>query len=158
MDRSKVGPALGKLPSGLYIATSTLDGNRVGMLSSFVEQAGFDPPTITISVQPGRILAQALGQENALLGINILGESVGGKLMKPFFNSEDTDPFSGLGIVENSYGLPQLADALGFLACKIIGNLPAGDHVIYAAQVLDGDLQHTGEKPMVRVRPNGFSY
>ena len=50
MDKSLVGPALGKIPSGLYIASSHIDGVAVGMLASFIEQAGFEPPTITISM------------------------------------------------------------------------------------------------------------
>ena len=158
MDRSKVGPPLGKIPSGLYIATSTIDGQNVGMLSSFIEQAGFEPPTITIAVQPGRRLADALEQDDAHLGINVLGESCGGQLMKPFFDTEDTDPFVSLGLVENDYGLPQLTEAMAFLACKVTGKLSVGDHIVYAAEVLDGELQDSNDKPMIRVRPNGFSY
>ena len=38
MDKEKIGPALGKLPSGVYIVTSILDGEEIGMLASFVEQ------------------------------------------------------------------------------------------------------------------------
>ncbi|HAA88643.1 MAG TPA: flavin reductase family protein, partial [Verrucomicrobiales bacterium] len=56
MNEERIGPALGKLPSGVYIATSTLDGEEVGMLASFVEQAGFEPPTITAAISAGRRL------------------------------------------------------------------------------------------------------
>ena len=34
----------------------------------------------------------------------------------------------------------------------------AGDHVLYVAEVIEGVLQKQGEEPMVRVRPNGFTY
>ena len=46
MDIDNIGAALGKIPSGVFIATSSIDGDEVGMLASFVEQAGFNPPTI----------------------------------------------------------------------------------------------------------------
>ena len=50
MNVERIGAALGKIPSGVFIATSTQDGEEIGMLASFVEQAGFNPPTITLSL------------------------------------------------------------------------------------------------------------
>ena len=50
MDIDNIGAALGKIPSGVFIATSSIDGDEVGMLASFVEQAGFNPPTITAAI------------------------------------------------------------------------------------------------------------
>ena len=50
MNIERIGAALGKIPSGVFIATSTHDGEEIGMLASFVEQAGFNPPTITVAI------------------------------------------------------------------------------------------------------------
>lgn len=156
MDKSLVGPALGKLPSGLYIATSHLDGIAVGMLASFIEQAGFDPPMITVAMQPGRLVHKAV-EETRLIGINILSED-NGQLMKPFAQSSNPEPFADLSLLPNRFRLPQLTDALAFLACKVTGKLPAGDHVVYTAEVLDGILQNADARPMVRIRRDGFNY
>jgi len=156
MNKEQTGPALGKIASGIYIATSHLDGRPVGMLSSFVEQAGFDPPMVTIAVQPGRILQKAL-EETQLLGLNILSDH-DQPLMKPFAQSENEDPFAGLDLVKNEHELPQLADAMAFLACEVEGKLACGDHVIYSAKVLSGVLQDDSADPMVRIRKNGFGY
>ena len=156
MDKSTVGPALGRLPSGLYIATSHLDGVAVGMLASFIEQAGFDPPTITIAMQPGRLVHKAV-EETRLIGINVLSED-NGPLMKPFAQSSNPEPFADIALSPNKHRLPQLTDALAFLACKVTGKLPAGDHVVYTAEVLDGLLQNEEARPMVRIRKDGFGY
>ena len=156
MDKSIVGPALGKIPSGLYIATSHIDGVAVGMLASFIEQAGFDPPTITIAMQPGRALHKAV-EETRLIGINILSED-NGQLMKPFTQKANEAPFADLSLLPNQHRLPQLTDALAFLACKVTGKLPAGDHTVYTAEVLDGILQNEEDRPMVRIRRDGFGY
>jgi hypothetical protein len=39
-NRDRIAPALGKIASGLYIATARLPDGPFGMLCSFVEQAG----------------------------------------------------------------------------------------------------------------------
>ena len=156
MDKSIVGPALGKITSGLYIATSHVDGAAVGMLASFIEQAAFEPPTITISMQPGRLVHEAV-EATRLIGINILSED-NGELMKPFAQKTNNEPFADLSLLPNKHRLPQLTDALAFLACKVTGKLPAGDHVVYTAEVLDGVLQNPDARPMVRIRRDGFGY
>ncbi len=61
--------------------------------------------------------------------------------MKPFAQKSNPEPFADLSLLPNKYRLPQLTDALAFLACKVTGKLPAGDHVVYTAEVLDGILQ-----------------
>ncbi|MEM0896860.1 MAG: flavin reductase family protein [Verrucomicrobiota bacterium] len=156
MDKERVGPALGKITSGLYITTSHLDGHPIGMLSSFIEQAGFDPPMVTIAVQPGRILQRAL-EETRFVGINVLADHHQ-MLMKPFAQSSNDSPFDGLELIDNEHGLPQLAEAMAFLACRVEGKLPCGDHILYSAEVIDGVLQDDSADPMTRVRKNGFGY
>ena len=161
MDKDKVAPALGTIASGLYIATAVgSDGKPIGMLSSFVEQASFAPPMITIAVVPDRRLALAL-EAGSKLGLNVLGQSRGGALMKPFISSSEEDPFAKVELQENGHGIPQLSDALAFLVCELRGKLNAGDHHVYLCEVLDGEMPSTTEKkdePMIRVRANGFSY
>lgn len=160
MDKEKVAPALGKIASGLYIATSRDgDGNPIGMLCSFVEQAGFDPPMITVAIAPDRRLAKEL-VEGGKLGINVLGQASGGALMKPFVSNSDADPFANLKLTENAHGVPQLSDALAFIACEYRDQLPAGDHTIYLCEVIDGEMPDNPNKdqPMTRIRSNGFGY
>jgi flavin reductase (DIM6/NTAB) family NADH-FMN oxidoreductase RutF len=94
------------------------------------------------------------------LGLNVLGKSNGGALMKPFVSSGDADPFVGLALTQNHHGIPQLSDALAFLACELRNQMPAGDHTIYLCEVIDGGMPVTQEKdePMIRIRANGFGY
>lgn len=160
MDREKVAPALGKIASGLYIATARdAGGEPVGMLCSFVEQAGFEPPMLTIAIAPDRRLARAL-EAGSLLGLNILGKAAGTTMMKAFAGSGTGDPFAGFALVENREGIPQLDGALAFLSCALRNTMPAGDHTIYLCEVIDGAL-HAGaanDEPMTRIRANGFGY
>jgi flavin reductase (DIM6/NTAB) family NADH-FMN oxidoreductase RutF len=156
MDRDAVSPALGKLPSGLYIATALADGVPVGMLASFIEQAGFEPPMVTVALGRERAVARAL-EAGSALGLNVLGES-DGALMKPFVKPGERSPFDGLEFDLDRGRAPRLAQALAFLHCELRGHVDAGDHRVYLCEVVSGVLQKSEDKPMVRVRRDGFNY
>ena len=158
MDKARVGPALGQITSGLYIATATVDNEPIGMLCSFVEQASFTPPMLTIALSPDRRLVEAFSfSERKLLGLNILSTENQG-LIGPFANPNNQDPFCGVPLVENSFQLPQLERALAFLVCEYRQEMMAGDHHVYLFEVIDGELTDPGSEPITRVRRNGFSY
>ena len=148
--------ALGRIPSGLYAVGAVHEGRRIGMLCSFVEQAGFEPPMISIALGHDRPLRQVL-ERGGLFSLNILGTE-DKKLLAAFAAGREEDPFAAFTLVENGHGLPQLAEALAWLACRPCGSVEAGDHVVYVAEVIEGCLHREGSEPMIRVRRNGFSY
>ena len=148
--------ALGRIPSGLYAVGAMHEGRRIGMLCSFVEQAGFEPPMISIALGHDRPLRRIL-EHGGLFSLNILGVE-DKKLLAAFAAGREEDPFAAFTLVENGHGLPQLAEALAWLACRPRGSVGAGDHVVYVAEVLEGCLHREGSEPMIRVRKNGFSY
>jgi flavin reductase (DIM6/NTAB) family NADH-FMN oxidoreductase RutF len=156
MMREAIGPALGKIASGLYIATARVSGEPVGMLCSFVEQAGFEPPMISVAIGAGRPITAALDGDGHF-GLHILAKE-NTALLKSFARGGTPESFAAHEQVENTSGVPHFAEAWAFLLCKVVGKLPAGDHVVYVAEVLDGALQKESGEPMVRVRANGFGY
>jgi flavin reductase (DIM6/NTAB) family NADH-FMN oxidoreductase RutF len=151
-----IAPALGKIASGLYVATAMVDGQPLGMLCSFVEQAGFEPPMITLAMGRDRPLTSAF-IPGGLFGLHVLGRSNSG-LMKSFARGHSAEAFATHAQVENRFGVPQFAEAWAFLVARVQGEIAAGDHIVYLAEVLDGALQHAGDEAMVRVRANGFKY
>ena len=153
---ASIGPALGKIPSGLFIATAMVDNAPAGMLCSFVEQAGFEPPMISLAIAPGRPISPAL-DGHGVFGLHILSKG-DNTLLKTFAKAPDATAFTRHALVENVFGIPQFAEAWAFLACKVRGKIRAGDHVVYLAEVIDGTLRESGGEPMVRVRANGFGY
>jgi flavin reductase (DIM6/NTAB) family NADH-FMN oxidoreductase RutF len=148
--------ALGRIPSGLYAVGAEHEGRRLGMLCSFIEQAGFEPPMISIALGLDRPMRHAL-ENGALFSVNILGGE-DKKILAAFASGREEDPFAPFTLVENGHGLPQLAEALAWLACRPRGSVAAGDHVVYVAEVLEGCLHREGAEPMIRVRKNGFAY
>lgn len=155
-ERERISPALGKVVSGLYIATAAVGERNAGMLCSFVEQCSFEPPMISIAIGSTRLLSQAL-DGHGLFGLHPLSKE-NRALLRSFSRVGDHDPFEGHELVENLFGIPQLAEASAFLACKVAGKMTTGDHTLYVAEVFDGSLQHPGQEASVRVRSNGFIY
>src|SRR3954468_23939420 len=100
-EKTELSPALGKIASGLYIATARVDGAPVGMLCSFVEQASFEPPMITLAVAPGRPISTALDGEG-LFGLHVLSKS-DTPLMKSFARGGTAESFAGHELVENAH-------------------------------------------------------
>lgn len=148
--------ALGKIPSGLYAVGAVHEGRRLGMLCSFVEQAGFDPPMISIALGRDRPLRHVL-ESGGMFAVNILGAE-DKKILAAFASAREEDPFAAFSLIANDSGLPQLAEALAWLACRPCGSVPAGDHVVYVAEVLEACLHREGSEPMIRIRKNGFGY
>lgn len=156
MNRERIGPALGKLTSGIYIATATHDSKRIGMLASFIEQAALEPPMLSMAVGRGRAILAAL-DGTGIFGVHILGKENHG-LVRSFVKVQESDPFENHTLLDNEHGVPQFAEAMAFLVCKVVNKMEAGDHWLYLAEVIDGALQHEHEQPMFRVRRNGFDY
>src|SRR5437868_5578486 len=48
--KQSIGKALGKVPSGVYILTATHAGESSALLVSWVQQAAFAPPSLTIAM------------------------------------------------------------------------------------------------------------
>lgn len=70
---SPLAAALGKIPSGLSIATSAGTHGRTAFLASWYQQVSFNPPLIALSIKPGRPI-ESLIEESGLIGLNLLRE------------------------------------------------------------------------------------
>src|SRR5437016_8493192 len=66
--------ALGRVASGLFVLTARHDGQETGMLASWVQQAAFDPPQLTVAVRRGRGVLDWL-TDGTSFTLNILDDS-----------------------------------------------------------------------------------
>ena len=144
-----VATVLGRIPSGLFVVTwREADVDRF-MLASWVMQAGFSPPAITVAV--------GLSTGTPFV-VNVLGESQRSLLARfgrPPAAGEN--PFDGIEIVRGASGAPAIATAAGWLECRSIAQVPGGDHTIVVAEVTDGKTG-SAEQPLVHIRRNGLRY
>lgn len=150
-------PMLGRLPSGVFILTVAHQGQSTGMLTSWVMQAGFEPPMLTVAIKQGRYVCDWL-TAGAPFVLNVVGE--GDKsLLKHFGRGfEPEQPaFEGLEIGKTSRGVPLVPETVGYLECEPAGHVDSGDHRVFLARVVGGS--HHGEPaPMVHIRKSGKHY
>jgi flavin reductase (DIM6/NTAB) family NADH-FMN oxidoreductase RutF len=159
MSKSKpFDPVLGHIPSGIFILTVGTGSRATGMLASWVMQAGFEPPTVSVAVKLGRYICDWLSEGQPFV-LNLVGE--GQKtLLKHFFRGFEpgTPAFEGLEITHCARGVPILKDALGYLECEPAGHVDSGDHRVFLAKVARGRLNESEHKPMVHIRKSGAHY
>lgn len=160
-SRDVIGAVLGRVPSGLFILTAADGaGHETGMLASWVQQASFEPPMISVAVNRQRYLHDWL-ERMPLLALNLLGSSQK-KLLGHFARGFEPgrSAFEGLDVSRGRSGLPVLNAALGWLEGRVASRQTAGDHILYLVEVVGagaGNLLDS-EEPWVHVRKNGFRY
>jgi flavin reductase (DIM6/NTAB) family NADH-FMN oxidoreductase RutF len=156
--QQSVDSVLGRIPSGIYILTVGTGPRATGMLSSWVMQAGFEPPMVSVAVKLGRYVCDWLTQGQPFV-LNIVGDSQT-KLMKHFGNGfEPGEPaFEGLEITHCARGVPILKSALGHLECEPVRHIDTGDHRIFLAKVVRGKLHDADTTPKVHIRKTGSKY
>ena len=153
----QLGAAIGAIPSGLFIVTSQQNGKTAAMLASWVQQAGFTPPSVTIIVAKGRPIESFLTVGSPVV-INI-AEKGQGKIIGHFAKgfAPDIDPFDGIETATSPSGQPYLTDAIAYLDATVAGSLDAGDHIVILANITAGERLREGESA-IHTRKNGFKY
>jgi flavin reductase (DIM6/NTAB) family NADH-FMN oxidoreductase RutF len=148
---------LGRVPSGIYILTARSGDEETGMLASWVMQAGFEPPMVSVAVNKGRYVADWLRAGRPFV-LNVVPEGQVKTLQHFGRGFAPGEPaFEALEVTRTSHGLAVLAGSLGHLECEPAGSIESGDHHVFLARVIGGSLARD-EKPMVHVRKNGLKY
>jgi flavin reductase (DIM6/NTAB) family NADH-FMN oxidoreductase RutF len=154
---SHIATVLGRLPSGLFILTARRGAEETGMLASWIMQAGFDPPMITVALHKDRLLARWLAA-GAAFAVNLLADDQ--KPLVAHFGRgfEEGEPaFDGLDVGRSPSGAPVFTGTMGYLECEPTGHIDSADHRVFLARVTSGHLSN-GERPMVHIRRNGLKY
>jgi flavin reductase (DIM6/NTAB) family NADH-FMN oxidoreductase RutF len=157
MSESLLAQALGRIPSGLFILTARRGKHETGMLASWVMQAGFEPPMVSVAVQQKRYVADWLSHGSPFV-INILAEH-DKSLLRHFGRGFELDEpaFNGLEFTRCARGVPVLSGSIGYLECLPTGRVDSGDHRVFVAEVVGGRLM-AQEPPVVHIRKSGLRY
>ncbi len=157
--------ALGRLSGGLYVVTARQSdgegGSRSGaMVASWVSQASFEPPGITVAVAKDRAI-EALLQVDDRFVLNILREDNHQQLLRHFLKRfpPGADRFAGVNTLDGAAaGGPVLGDALAYLGCRVAQRMEGPDHWIIYAEVEEGNVADTEASTAVHHRKVGNHY
>jgi flavorubredoxin/flavin reductase (DIM6/NTAB) family NADH-FMN oxidoreductase RutF len=135
--------ALGRIVGSLCVVTAKQGDLTSAMLASWVSQATFNPPGLTIAVGKERAIEPLLHIGNPFV-LNILqeGKQIRKHFLKSFMPGEDR--LAGLEIEAAENGCPFLKDALSYLECRIENRMECGDHWIIYAVAESGKVLHEG--------------
>lgn len=156
--KEKLGRAIGRIASGVYIVTIYGEGNKDGMLTTWLVQSAFEPPMLSLAVKKERpILAQL--QKGSAFSVNVLSK----KNMDVFKNfakphTEGMDRFEGLTIDSGVQSGPVFKDCVAYMSCRVHEKVEVGDHFVVIGEITAGELLAGEEEPMVHFRKNGFQY
>jgi flavorubredoxin/flavin reductase (DIM6/NTAB) family NADH-FMN oxidoreductase RutF len=152
--------ALGRLSGGLYVVTARQEERASAMVASWVSQASFNPPGISVAVAKDRAI-EALMQVGDRFVLNILRDDNHQLLLRHFLRRfpPGADRFAGISTLEGvAAGGPVLADALAFLGCRVAQRLEGPDHWIIYAEVEQGNVSDTEASTAVHHRKVGNHY
>ena len=157
MTNANFDPVLGRVPSGIFILTVGSGDRATGMLASWVMQAGFEPPMLSVAVRQGRYVEQWI-TDGAPFNLNLVAEKQF-NMLKHFGKGFEPEvpAFEGISIQHCARAVPILTDCLGHLECEPVSHLDSGDHRIFLARVVRGELRNE-LPPMVHIRRSGKVY
>lgn len=156
---TNVEQAVGRIVGSLCVVTSRTGDVSSAMLASWVSQATFNPPGLTVAVAKDRAI-ESLMYPGGQFALNILAEGNHLGLMKhflkPFAPAEDR--FAGVATQTADNGSPLLSDALAYLECSVSNRMECGDHWLVYAVVNNGKLLQPDTVTAVHQRKSGTHY
>ncbi|MEH2280313.1 MAG: diflavin flavoprotein [Nostoc sp.] len=154
-----VEQAVGRIVGSLCVLTAKEGDRSSAMLASWVSQASFNPPGLTIAVAKDRAVETLTHTGNKFV-LNILKEGNHLGLMKHFLKpfGPGQDRFADVAAQETESGSPILTDALAYLECSVQNRMESGDHWLVYATVESGKLLDTDGITAVHHRKSATHY
>jgi flavin reductase (DIM6/NTAB) family NADH-FMN oxidoreductase RutF len=142
---------------GLYAVTARRGDELSGMTVNWLTQASFDPPMLALAVEADSHSRQVIEASGAF-AVNVYEtgqRELAGSLGRTFAKHPDklqTVPWKPGPIT----GSPLLDAALAWVECQVRGSLPAGDHVLFVAEVVEAGQNRDGAP--LSLKEAGFKY
>ncbi|MCS6960651.1 MAG: diflavin flavoprotein [Pseudanabaenaceae cyanobacterium SKYGB_i_bin29] len=149
--------AVGRIVGSLCVVTVKKDDVTSAMLASWVSQASFSPPGLTVAVAKDRAIETYL-QEGDYFVLNILeqGKKTERYFMKTFAPGEDR--LSALATTVSPHGNPILTDSLAYIECQVSQRMECGDHWLVYATATTGKVLQENSLTAIHHRKSGHHY
>ncbi len=151
--------AVGRIVGSLCVVTAQQEDYSSAMLASWVSQATFNPPGLTVAVAKDRAIESLLHRDQPFV-LNILGEGKSIPLMKQFLKpfSPGEDRFAGVAVKPSATGCPILESALAYLECRVENRMDCGDHWLIYSVVSAGEVLEPEGLTALHHRKSGSHY
>lgn len=156
---SNMQQAVGRIVGALCVVSARSGDAESAMLASWVSQASFTPPGVTIAVAKERAVEGLLLPGSSFV-LNVLGNDNAGRVSKQLLKAfKPGEPrFGDLEVKEAPCGAKILKDAISYLECFVESRMDAGDHWVLYGTVKNGELQDDKTVTAVHYRKTGERY
>jgi flavin reductase (DIM6/NTAB) family NADH-FMN oxidoreductase RutF len=157
MDEAAKKTVLDHFPYGLYAISVAHGGADHAMTANWVMQAAFEPPMIAAAIENGSKTIEMI-RDSRHFAVNVLQQGQRDLAAKLGRTSEQA-PQKLKGIKTKpapTSGAPLLLDAVGWVECRVVATLPAGDHTVVLGEVVAAGVEH--EARALTLEETGFHY
>ncbi|MBC8311440.1 MAG: flavin reductase [Candidatus Marinimicrobia bacterium] len=155
MDEKSRKTALRMLTYGAYVLTSSTDKDICAATVTWVSQASFEPPMISVCIKRESHTFDVVKQSNRFI-LHLLSHEQKDFAASFFKSTECVNGLINGQSFEMMDGLPVLELPPSYLVCDVVDVNERGDHPLFLAQVKDVVVSHETEP--LELRKTGWSY
>ena len=155
MDEQSRKTALRMILYGMYILTSKFEDDYCAATVTWVSQASFEPPLLSVCIKRGSASYEIVKKRGEYF-LHLLGENQ--KDMALSFFKPTILEHGKLNGHEFSLQneLPLLKEVPAYIRCKVIEVLENGDHPLFLAEVIGAEINK--DAAPLELRKTGWSY
>ncbi|SVA11694.1 uncharacterized protein METZ01_LOCUS64548 [marine metagenome] len=147
--------SLRMLSYGVYILSSVNEGEYCVSTITWVSQASFEPPMISVCIKRNSASYEIVKKRGEFI-LHLLGDNQK-ELASTFFKPTifENEKLNGQEFsLENN--LPLLKDIPAYIQCKVVEILENGDHPLFLAEVVDAKINNDSDP--LELRKTGWTY
>ena len=147
--------SLRMLSYGVYILSSVNEGEYCVSTITWVSQASFEPPMISVCIKRDSTSYEIVKKRGEFI-LHLLGDNQK-ELASTFFKPTifENEKLNGQEFsLENN--LPLLKDIPAYIQCKVVEILENGDHPLFLAEVVDAKINNDSNP--LELRKTGWTY
>ena len=140
---------------GVYILSSVNEGEYCVSTITWVSQASFEPPMISVCIKRNSASYEIVKKRGEFI-LHLLGDNQK-ELASTFFKPTifENEKLNGQEFsLENN--LPLLKDIPAYIQCKVVEILENGDHPLFLADVVDAKINNDSNP--LELRKTGWTY
>jgi flavin reductase (DIM6/NTAB) family NADH-FMN oxidoreductase RutF len=137
---------LARLEYGVYVVSMGRGNEGNAFTASWVTQVAGEPPMLVVAINNKHQSARRLKEDDCFV-VNILSREAAG-VAKTYYGPAESGyeklksvPLKAAPVT----GCPIIPGAIGFLDCRIVKRVPAGDHTVFFGEILEAELESDQE-------------
>ncbi len=156
MDPAIKKQALRMITYGLFVATSRDDSGPAAGTINWISQSSFTPPLIMVAIKADGALHRALAASRKFI-VHVVGKDQK-ELATAFFRGAELsgDRLNGYRVETRPDGIPLLVDPPAWFECRVVNDVPGGDHTVFVAEVIEAGVRRDAQP--LTLRDTGFFY